>query len=139
MMYRQVLCIADDQPAWRILVVDDNPDNRLVIRTPLERVGFEVEEAVNGQDAIVQWQTWQPYLIWMDMRMPVMDGYEATRQIRELERKGQGQGSKVQGGHGNGRGEPGAGSRKQAMKNESPPPSTHLPIHSSHPHHRPDC
>jgi CheY-like chemotaxis protein len=48
----------------------------------LQSVGFEVEQAENGRDAIVQFQQWQPHLIWMDMRMPILDGYEATRQIR---------------------------------------------------------
>ncbi|HEY9737200.1 MAG TPA: response regulator, partial [Trichocoleus sp.] len=49
----------------------------------LSGVGFEVREAVNGEDAIAQTQTWRPNLIWMDVRMPVMDGYEATRQIKQ--------------------------------------------------------
>ncbi|AUB42729.1 CheY chemotaxis protein or a CheY-like REC [Nostoc flagelliforme CCNUN1] len=45
-------------------------------------VGFEVREAVDGSEAVANWESWQPHLIFMDMRMPVMDGYEATRIIK---------------------------------------------------------
>jgi CheY-like chemotaxis protein len=45
-------------------------------------MGFEVQEASNGQEAIAIWDQWEPHLIWMDMRMPVMDGYEATKYIK---------------------------------------------------------
>ena len=80
---RRVLRLADDQPTYRILVVDDRLENRDLITQLLNAVGFETRTAVNGQEAIDQWQSWQPHLVWMDMRMPVMDGYEATRQIRQ--------------------------------------------------------
>jgi signal transduction histidine kinase/DNA-binding NarL/FixJ family response regulator len=76
--------LADDQPLWRILIVEDEDDNRLLLRRLLEAVGFDVREADNGKKAVSLFQEWQPHLIWMDMRMPVMNGYEATRKIREV-------------------------------------------------------
>ena len=81
---QQVECIAPNQPAWRLLVVDDNAENRLLLVTILTNIGLEVKEAEDGQHAIELFQHWQPHLIWMDMRMPVMDGYEATQKIRQL-------------------------------------------------------
>ncbi|TAN70595.1 MAG: DUF3365 domain-containing protein [Methylobacter sp.] len=83
--WHPVKCIAPGQPPWRLLVVDDNADNRLLLVTILAEVGFQVREAENGQQAIRAFKQWQPHLIWMDMRMPVMDGYEATEKIRQLE------------------------------------------------------
>ncbi|WP_225885440.1 ATP-binding protein [Leptolyngbya sp. KIOST-1] len=74
--------LAPQQPTYRLLVVDDQLSNRRLLSQFLTDLGFEVREACNGQEAIAQWQAWQPHLIWMDMRMPVMDGYEATRQIK---------------------------------------------------------
>ncbi|MBW4459512.1 MAG: response regulator [Nodosilinea sp. WJT8-NPBG4] len=79
---RQATGLAPDQPPYRLLVVDDQFSNRRLLAQLLSDLGFEVREACHGQEAIAQWQGWQPHLIWMDMRMPVMDGYEATRQIK---------------------------------------------------------
>ncbi|HEY9298451.1 MAG TPA: response regulator, partial [Phormidium sp.] len=79
---RRVLKIAPNQPTYRILVVDDRAENRDIIAQLLGSIGFEIRTANNGQEAIACWENWQPHLIWMDMRMPIMDGYEATRQIR---------------------------------------------------------
>lgn len=82
---RHILSLAPNQPSYRMLVVEDNDPNRLLLVRLLQSVGFEVQAANNGQEAIALWETWQPHLIWMDMRMPIMNGYEATRQIRSLE------------------------------------------------------
>ncbi|NES84328.1 MAG: response regulator [Moorea sp. SIO2B7] len=79
---RKIIALAPDQPTYRILIVDDRWTNRQLLLKMLVPLGFEVREAENGQEAIEVWDNWEPHLIWMDMRMPVMDGYEATKQIK---------------------------------------------------------
>jgi signal transduction histidine kinase/DNA-binding NarL/FixJ family response regulator len=79
----RVLAIAPNQPTYRILVVDDRWTNRQLLVRLMQPFGFEVQEASNGQEAIACWEAWNPHLIWMDMRMPVMDGYEAARHIKK--------------------------------------------------------
>lgn len=80
----RVIGLAEDQPPIRVLVVEDNSDNRELITLVLSSVGFEVRTAENGRQAIERFESWQPQFIWMDMRMPVLDGYQATKIIRTL-------------------------------------------------------
>ncbi|HYW19837.1 MAG TPA: GAF domain-containing protein [Nodularia sp. (in: cyanobacteria)] len=76
--------IAPGEITYRILIVEDNPANRLLLSNILSRLGFAVLQAENGEEGIAVWQEWQPHLIFMDMRMPILDGYQAAREIRHL-------------------------------------------------------
>ena len=79
---RKIIALESGQPTYRILAVDDNRESRMVLQQLLTPLGFEVREAENGREAVDIWSSWSPHLIWMDMRMPVMDGYEATKVIK---------------------------------------------------------
>ena len=81
---RKAIGLAPNQPEYRILVVDDVRVSRMLLVKILKRLGFEVREATNGREAIALWESWRPQLIFMDMQMPVMDGYEATQQIKAI-------------------------------------------------------
>jgi PAS domain S-box-containing protein len=70
------------QPTYRILIADDEDTNLMLISQMLGNIGFETRQATNGEEAVETFKAWQPHLIFMDMRMPVMDGYEAIRRIR---------------------------------------------------------
>jgi len=80
----EVLGLESGQSAWRILVVEDNAENRLLLNSLLVQVGFDTRQAENGAEAVALFKQWQPHFIWMDMRMPVMDGYQAAAKIRSL-------------------------------------------------------
>ncbi|MDY6783509.1 MAG: PAS domain S-box protein [Cyanobacteriota bacterium] len=92
---QKIVGLAPDLPSYRIVVVEDRTDNRLLLVRLLSAVGFEVKEAANGSEAIALWQSWQPHLIWMDIQMPVMNGIEATRWIRAREREWSGRGDRA--------------------------------------------
>lgn len=80
----KVLAVDSAHLPFKILVVDDKSHNRNIIKEMLEPLGFTCEFAVDGQEAVDKFREWQPQVIIMDIVMPVMDGREATRQIRSM-------------------------------------------------------
>ncbi|WPF90359.1 ATP-binding protein [Cyanobacterium aponinum AL20118] len=78
----QVVGIETNEKTYKILIVDDKEINCQLLVKLLKPFGFELKEANNGKQAVKIWEKWQPHLIFMDMRMPVMDGYEATKIIK---------------------------------------------------------
>lgn len=79
---RRVIGLAPGQPMYRILIAEDRDSNRELLMKILEPLALEVRGVKNGAECVAMFESWQPHLIWMDMRMPVMDGYEATRRIK---------------------------------------------------------
>ncbi len=72
---------------YKILIVDDLESNRLLIRAILSPLGFKLQEAESGFESIKIWLDWKPDVVLMDMKMPKMDGYEATQTLRKLANK----------------------------------------------------
>lgn len=79
---RQIVGLQSGQPTYRILVVDDREDSRHFLADLLTPLGFQVQEASDGEGAIALSESWFPDLIWMDMNMPVLDGSSAAKHIK---------------------------------------------------------
>lgn len=79
---RRVSGLLSGLPKYRVLIADDKENNRVLLAEMLGGVGFEIRSVANGAEAIREFESWQPHLILMDMRMPVMDGHEAIQHIR---------------------------------------------------------
>ncbi len=82
LLHKRVKSVTPNKPVYRLLIVDDNWEHRQLLLALLKPLGFEVREAENGQQGIEVWESWEPHLIFMDMQMPVMNGYEATQHIK---------------------------------------------------------
>lgn len=81
---QKILRLAEDQPIYRILVVEDQADNQRLLIDHLSPLGFMVAAVNDGPSAIESWQSWRPDLIWMDIQLPGMNGLEVAKKIKDL-------------------------------------------------------
>ncbi len=82
---QRVIGLAPEQPRYRLLIVDDVPASRQLLVQLLAPLGFDLEEADNGRQALACYETWSPHLILTDLLMPELDGYGLIREIRRRE------------------------------------------------------
>ena len=80
----RIIGLESGQPEYRILIVEDQLENQLLLQRLLKDAGFTAKVAQNGTEAIELFQSYHPHFIWMDRNMPVMDGIEATQRIRAM-------------------------------------------------------
>ena len=81
---QRAIQVRADQPVYRMLVADDQPAHALLLISLLRRLGFAVQSVTDGEAALAVWREWQPHMIWLDLRMPQMDGLTVARQIRAI-------------------------------------------------------
>jgi len=79
---RRVIGVEPGHSCYKLLIVDDNPESRMLLVKLLLPFGFDLREAADGEETVRVCDEWEPDLIWMDIWMPVMDGYEATKRIK---------------------------------------------------------
>jgi CheY-like chemotaxis protein len=82
---KRVLRLAPGQPDYRILVVEDKPENWMLLERILRGAGFQVRVAEDGERSVELFSSWRPHFIWMDLRLPGITGIEAALRIREKE------------------------------------------------------
>jgi signal transduction histidine kinase/CheY-like chemotaxis protein len=81
----RVVGLEPGQPDYRVLIVEDRRENWFLLERLLQTAGFQVRVAEDGNEAVGVFQDWQPHFIWMDIRLPILSGLEAARQIRRRE------------------------------------------------------
>jgi signal transduction histidine kinase/ActR/RegA family two-component response regulator len=81
----RIVGLTSGQPECRVLIVEDRAEDRSILRRILEQAGFRVQVAETGESGIEMFKVWRPHLIWMDRRLPGMDGVKATRCIRTMD------------------------------------------------------
>jgi len=86
---RLIVSLNNHQNEYRMIIADNNEENRFMINRLILPLGFLLREAKNGMETLDIWKSWKPNLIMMDSQMPVMDGIETVKKIRELEAQNQ--------------------------------------------------
>src|SRR5205085_11317135 len=80
-----VVGLAPGQPEYRVLLVEDRRENWQLLQRLLEDAGFQVQVAGDGLQGVEMFRSWRPHFVWMDIRLPVLGGLEATAKMRGLD------------------------------------------------------